>query len=526
MQNASTISLTEEKSNQWYVSGWWPYVWLAVSCALLYGCTLWYGFSPTDERWIIIQERGHLSDFSNVPLLFKSSMLGMYYRPMLSFSLMLDMLAGNGDTFNFHLTNVLLHIGCCLLVFRFFNLLGFEKITALIIAMLFAVHPVNVHAVAWIPGRNDTLLTLFTLLSCITLLRYVRDEKLYALPLHLLFFIGALFTKESAIVLPVIYLLIFLFFAKDKRKIRVAFFVVMWIVLTAGWWTIRSEVSGNVASFLTTFNGKNILDFFSALVLHTGKILLPVQQSVMPMLDQTVLWPFAIVILATIVLAVKFGVKNKKMALFGLTWFIILIVLPAWTGAVNGNGEHYEHRDYTPLPGALLFLSQINIPFSKTMMQRIFVVIILAFGIKTFLRLPVYKDEFSYAKAGTIEAPSSSLFHDVVGTIYSDKKKYKEAVGYFTNAIKIDSLNTDYYSHRAETYVKLNDFKDALADDNKAITIDSTLPDIYLHRSIVLFQLGEFVKARTDLKKAADHGGYATEEFIKVLSDSLTKKHL
>jgi serine/threonine-protein phosphatase 5 len=114
----------------------------------------------------------------------------------------------------------------------------------------------------------------------------------------------------------------------------------------------------------------------------------------------------------------------------------------------------------------------------------------------------------------------------VVGTIYSDKKKYKEAVGYFTNAIKIDSLNTDYYSHRAETYVKLNDFKDALADDNKAITIDSTLPDIYLHRSIVLFQLGEFVKARTDLKKAADHGGYATEEFIKVLSDSLTKKHL
>ena len=450
----------------------------------------------------------------------------MYYRPMLSVSFMIDMIAGNGATFNFHLTNILLHIICCLLLFRFFVVLGFEKISALFIALIFVVHPVNVHAVAWVPGRNDTLLTAFTLLSCISLLRFIQDRKYYRIIFHFLFFMCALFTKESAIVLPAIFLLLILFFAKDKKKMMLVVFSVAWIILPIVWWIIRKQAIEHVAPFMMAFNGKNLAGFFSALLLHSGKVLLPIQQSVMPLLADTLLWPYVVVLILTTGIVMKYGVKNKKLALLGLAWFLILLALPAWTGAVNGNGEHYEHRDYTPLPGALLFLSQVNVPVSKTWLRRMLVLLILAFGLKTFFRLPVYSDEFSYAKAGTIEAPSNSFFHEITGSIYLERKDYSAAVSHLNDAIKIDSLNADYYSKRGEAYGMLKEYKNAINDDNKALSIDSTLAKTYVNRSVALFHAGEFVKAREDVWKAAKFGAQTPPEIINALSDSLNVNHL
>jgi hypothetical protein len=523
MRNA--IPLQNEISKPWFIISLRPYVLLSCIVLLLYGCTFWFGFSPTDEHWIIISERGNLSSFSNLPMLFKTSLLGIYYRPMLSLSLMIDTIIGNGSMINFHVTNVLLHISCCILVFRFFILLGFQKQSAFFVALIFAVHPVNVHAVAWIPGRNDMLMTLFALLSSVSLLRFIRDRKFYWLLLHFLFFACVLFTKESAIVLPAVFLLLYLFFEKDKNKIRIAVIIFFWITITIGWWIIRNLIVPDVDSFLFAVNGKNLIAFLSSMLMHTGKILLPVEQSVMPLVNYTSLWPFALVIAVTFILVLKFGLKNKKLACFGLFWFIMLIVLPAWTGSVNGNGEHYEHRDYTPLVGALLFLSQINIPISKTRISSLVIVVAIAFTIKTAFRLPVYRTELSYSLAGTVEAPSNSLFHDAAGSIYVEEKKYPEAIQYFSNAIKIDSLNTDYRKHRAEAYYLSGNFQKVVEDDDKILAIDSTIGPVYIDRSKAWFSLGEFRKSQSDIKKAANFGGYATMEFIKVLGDSLTAHH-
>ncbi|HLG03752.1 MAG TPA: glycosyltransferase family 39 protein [Bacteroidia bacterium] len=521
MPRAQTLTLPADLKAKWYTTRWWPYFLLAATCAILYSVTLWYGFSPADERWIITAEKRGLSDLSHLPALFKAQMLGLYYRPLLNVSFMMDMLAGNGSTFNFHLTNVLLHIVCSLLLFRFFVLLGFERINALLIALIFAVHPINVQAVAWVPGRNDTLLTAFVLLSCIFLLRYITGRKIHHLVFHLLFFACALFTKESAILLPAIFLLLFLFFAKEKRKTTLVAFCGAWILIPIAWWLMRIQAIENVAPFLTTFNQNSIADFFSGLLLHAGKILLPVQQSVMPLLAHTILWPYAVLMLAIAGLVIKYGVKNKNLALLGLVWFFIIIALPAWTGAVNGNGEHYEHRVYTALPGALLFLSQVNIPVPETWLRRMLVLLILALGIKTIMRLPVYKDEFSYAKAGTIEVPSNSFFHDILGTIYLERKDYHQTVAYFNNAIQLNSNNADYYSRRGEAHGMLKNYENAIADDTKALSMDSTLARVYLNRGIAFFHTGDFVKAKKDIEKAAGYGAPVPPEFVKALSDSL-----
>lgn len=525
MENSKSHVNAIDNKEPWYSAKWNPYLLLAAICLLLYGVTLWFGFSPMDEKWIIIKEKGNLSSFTKLPHLFTSSTLGMYYRPMLALSFMIDTVCGDGNTFYFHLSNILLHLICCVLLFRFFLALEIKRSTSFLLALIFAVHPINIHAVVWIPGRNDSILTLFTLLSCIWLLRYLREGKIAWYVLHLFFFACTLFTKESAIVLPVIYFLLYRFFAKEKKIKTISIYIFIWVAIDIGWFLLRkflvNYLPGNAHSF-----GESVANFFASIIIHTGKVLLPVQQSVMPLLTSTSLVPYLVAIGIVLALFLKYGVRNKRLAWLGIVWFFVLIALPAWLGAINDFGEHYEHRDYTPLAGALLFLSQLNLPISEYIAKRIALFIVIVFSIKTLVRLPVYRDEITYAQTGMVEAPTNSLFPDLLGMIYLEKHDYKAALDCFNRTIAIDSGNGTYFGQRGAAYGELGDLKHALEDDNQSLRLDSLETETYINRSKVYFLMGNFEQAKKDLDRGQGLGGNAPDDFVKRLNEAINREML
>ena len=79
-----------------------------------------------------------------------------------------------GDsTTGYHLVNLLLHIGCVVLVLkilRFLRVPGAELAT-----IIFALHPVNVETVAWIAERKNTLSGVFALAATLWYLKF--DES-------------------------------------------------------------------------------------------------------------------------------------------------------------------------------------------------------------------------------------------------------------------------------------------------------------------------------------------------------------
>lgn len=74
-------------------------------------------------------------------------------------------------------------------------------------ALIFAVHPVNTEAVAYLTGRKDLLCALFYLLAFYAFLRYSDTHSRKSFTLIFLGFVLALFAKEMAVTFPVVILL-------------------------------------------------------------------------------------------------------------------------------------------------------------------------------------------------------------------------------------------------------------------------------------------------------------------------------
>src|SRR6185437_14346425 len=194
----------------------------------MYSRTVSYEYIGLDDTTLIETNYKFIKNFSNIPTAFTKHVMYSgtnldnekdYYRPMLTLSFMVDAhIAGNAKPRWYHFANILYHLTACLLLFMLLNKLKVNPIATFLLTLLFSIHPVVDQAVAWIPGRNDTLLAIFVLSSFIFLLKYIETKENKALIWHVVFFGCALFTKENGIMLSILCLGYLGFIAKDNFK--------------------------------------------------------------------------------------------------------------------------------------------------------------------------------------------------------------------------------------------------------------------------------------------------------------------
>jgi Flp pilus assembly protein TadD len=180
------------------------------------------------------------------------------YRPVTLLTFAVDWVVSGGDPGWFHAVNVLLHAGATALVYLLARSL-LPSLPAAAAAVLFAVHPVHVEAVANVVGRAEVLATLFALGA---VLLYRADGTLaargdqtwrrWAASWGTLATLGlALASKESAFVTPGLLLLADW---ADAKRVGLTWGVVVrrhWVLaaasiaLTAEWlWIWLSMVGG------------------------------------------------------------------------------------------------------------------------------------------------------------------------------------------------------------------------------------------------------------------------------------------
>ncbi len=197
--------------------GHWAPGLIALLGATLYLGTLRFGF-VWDDLALIVQNQfvRRLTDLPNwLPMTAEQTSFGHFsgnlWRPGVFASMAVDFALWGERAAGFHLTNLLLHGVVTWLAYRLAHTVTDRKDLAIVTALLFAVHPTHVEAVAWISARGDLLVTIWMVIATLFFHNYLctlgwrracwYGGALVAMGAGLLF-------KEAATTLPPLLLLL------------------------------------------------------------------------------------------------------------------------------------------------------------------------------------------------------------------------------------------------------------------------------------------------------------------------------
>ncbi len=184
-----------------------------------------HGYVPNRAwMWAGTWDWSHVARFFDRNWVYSPEETGGYYQPLVALSLRLDgWLARTASSqldasatvgwysraFQFHLTNLCLHVANVGLVFFIVWRLTRSHLWSLLLAALFAFHPTQVESVAWISQRMTLLGGFFSLLAICTYLQARVSRTAWAwMTLTTLCFAGALLCRPQFIALPVVLLVL------------------------------------------------------------------------------------------------------------------------------------------------------------------------------------------------------------------------------------------------------------------------------------------------------------------------------
>jgi tetratricopeptide (TPR) repeat protein len=228
---------------------------LVAACLVVFANTLGGDFVYDDTRQIVrnvlIQDNSLIwKALASDVWAFKgdgSLAASNYWRPTFTLWNIICFRLFGMDPVGWHVANILLHTGVCVLAYCLLRRWAFSAAIAFTIALIFAVHPVHVESVAWIAGSPDLLFALFFLGSLWFATSYKGSRSGKNLALMSVFYAAALGAKEIGIIcLPIYY-----FVLTDKNDgtkskaganntpllmlgtIAVIYFLIRWAILGA-----------------------------------------------------------------------------------------------------------------------------------------------------------------------------------------------------------------------------------------------------------------------------------------------------
>ncbi|MFW0862152.1 MAG: tetratricopeptide repeat protein [Candidatus Komeilibacteria bacterium] len=525
-----------------FFNSWWkPILLLAVIGFVLYIPTINDSYHYLDDNALIKDNFYKIQNLSHIKHSFKEGVFPYsgnnetYYRPILTTSFVIDAQFSDGKNIkSFHITNIVLHIISAILIYLLLIKLKIKKELAWLLSLFFVIHPINEHAVAWIPGRNDPLLTVFFLAGFLFFLNYLKSKKVWQYILYIFFFILSLLTKETALAFPIL-ILIYTYLI-HKEKIFSKFSIInacVLVAITIGWLILHAAIIGNPLA--AEYNIIHSMWLNSpAIFTYLGKILFVHNLSVFPVLPDLPII-YGIIVFCIISTLIYFSKKvDWKYIIFGTLWFLGTLA-PSLIKTVANQAqivEFAEHRVYLALFGLLIILSQINIPLNRRVYKNIsiglVILLLCIFTTKTITHAKVYTDEISFWHNAVEYSPSSAFNHNNLGAMYYLNKKYSLAEQEWLKASKINPKEKLVQNNLGLIYAGKGEYEKAYNAYNKELKINPLYPNTHFNLGLLLYNTDNIDKALEEWNKtiSIDPYYFAAYEYLAahyVNNDKLDK---
>lgn len=490
-----------------------PIVWIYVN-------TLGYSYVYDDVVTLVSNE--HIRDLSLDTLrrLFGGTLLQDYY-PVFYLSLAVDRHVWGLHLGGFHLTNMVLHALCTMLVyalaFRLVRLDGRREprplerspwVVAVAAALWFAVHPNHVEPVAWITGRKVLLAGLWGLLAVhlyLFMLSGDRGARWYGVGSWLCAALACM-SNVYAVVVPVLLLLIDRVYSGSGRwRSAMRGLPFLAISLAAAAIKVASRAGGVAKPSPFESRTEWLLTTVSLYRENVGSLFSPFTRNVLypnEVVDEPSDPAFVVgAILIVLTLVLVFLLRRRGMAWVGLLWFLLALA------PTSQLARHHIFRAdrylYIPDMGAAL-LAGLAVAAVWRVSRRIAwrgsvialcLTIGCLFGLSAKISTARWKDEASLWRASLDQNERNADAHQSLGCALMRKGEHEEALLHLQRAVELRPGHRDAHNTLCCLLLQMGRTREAIQHGRIAVQI---LPDRAEH----YFSLARALAAQKEYAEA------------------------
>jgi Flp pilus assembly protein TadD len=469
--------------------------------ALVYYPALFYGYFPWDDAAYVRDNPDIRSlSFEHIKLFFSKFYLGNYH-PLTMLSFAVDYSCSRGDTFYFHLDNILLHTANACLLFVLLDRCKLNKLICVITTLLFLVSPVQFESVIWIAERKNVLYTFFYLLSVLYFVKQIQIKSRVHYFFALAFFLCALLSKAQAVTLPLALLVVIYFYPdglKQKITALIPFFV---LALVFGILAIYAEQSHGYIHAQPA----SVLMASYACIQYVLHILLPFKLSVFysypkaPLLFEVL----SLILLIRIAVLFFYAIKKKYKVVAAVIFLLLsnLILILQFIPV----GEAYMADRYAYIPSVIIYFTMVYGCFMsvKKYSWIKFIPVLYCFLIlyTALQKIELWKSNRVLLTSSLSYNPDADLLMNVLGSEYLAEHQFTQADSLFDAALVIDATNYQVLYNKATSLSMQKNTTEAMRYYHKTIVAAPTYYPAYIQKAILLINEKEFALAKETLDK-------------------------
>lgn len=506
---------------------WWAALLIAASLAIAYSNSMNGPFIFDDDVNII--ENDSIRSLWPWHSLFAPMESGLAGRPVVNFSLALNYAISGSEVWSYHALNLLIHILAALTLFGIVRrTLTSERLRdrygsaatglALIVALLWGLHPLQTQAVTYIIQRCESLMGLFFLLTLYGSIRGWQSAN--GRRWHTLALIACLLgvgTKEVIAAAPFV-VLIYDVLINDRRPFDAlkqppylyggflgCLITLGVLIATAGRVSAGNEAPG-FTPWQYALTQTQVILYYIRLAFWPSPLCLDYGWRIATF---TQALP-SVIVLAGLVGVTSWATWKRYLLAFPAICFFLAIA-PS-SSLIPIRDLAFEHRMYLSLAGIVVLVtvgayelirfSHIRSQSSEIEVRRMIIagntaaiIIALLFGLLTYQRNRDYRSELSIWNDTLDKQPGNPRANNNLASILLKQKYPKKALPYLIEAIRLKPDYANAHHNFGTALTQLGQAKAAVPHFEKALEIDPDYVNARYNLGCALLVIDEPSKA-------------------------------
>jgi len=348
-----------------------------------------------------------------------------------------------------------------------------------LVAVLFALHPLNVESVAWVSERKNVLSTFFLLLTLWAYVRYVDKKNVRNYLLVILFLALGLMSKPMLVTLPFVLLLLDFWPLKrfgEVRPARLVFEKVPLFILLIGSCVVTfiAQKSGGAIRF-SEFNSLyfritnalvSYFEYLRNMLWPSGlSVFYPHPGNALP------IWKPLACTIVLVVVTIWVVKEIRRAPYLAVGWFWYLGTLVPVIGIVQvGEQAMADRYTYVPLIGIFIAIAWSLPGQMKTGKEKLLpilsgIVVSLLIAL-TWIQVSHWKNSITLFKHAInvtdAKYPGVATIHAFLGDAYHREGELDIAISEFKKSLDLDPVNLYGLNNLAATLAEQGNLKEGL----------------------------------------------------------------